>query len=53
MVNGDEMNNIAIEGEVIKSESGGVIEGVIIPPDKDGGSMESFEIEAGLVDFDP
>ena len=52
-MNVDEMNDLAVEGEVLKSENGAVVEGVVIPPDKDGDNMESFEIEAGLVDFDP
>lgn len=53
VVSVEEMKDMAVEGEVLKSVNGPVVEGVIIPPDEDGNTMESFEIEAGLVDFDP
>ena len=48
-----------LEG-VVTAESGEVentappiIEGVVIPPEVDSNGMENFEIEAGMIDFDP
>ena len=35
VVSVEEMNDMAVEGEVLKSVAGPVVEGVIIPPDEE------------------
>lgn len=53
MAKGEEIKDMGVEGEVSTSDVNPVAEGVIIPPEGEGDIMESFEIEAGLIDFDP
>ena len=53
MAKGEEIKDMEVEGEVSTSGVNLVAEGVIIPPEGEGDIMESFEIEAGLIDFDP